>query len=204
MQSADDVQFRDAELQRLARFPDDFLDGKLEAVGVAFLARERAELAREDAVVRVVDVAVDDVAGAVADFALPHEIGDGTEGVQVLRFKQPHRIGFGNAFARDDFVVDVAEFAALNEKIHIKGLPKSGRLANLRLRTNPRQTAIRVCKSSELLELFAAPTVKSEQKWLLARSNISLRRSRKRLRRSLRTGARLGERRRTPVPPSRC
>src|ERR1035437_6071641 len=133
MQSADDVQFRDAELQRLARFPDDFLDGKLEAVGVAFLARERAELAREDAVIRVVDVAVDDVAGAVADFALSHEIGDGTEGVQVLRFKQPHRIGFGNALARDNLIVDIAEFAALNEKIHTKGLPKKRRLANLRL-----------------------------------------------------------------------
>ena len=67
MQSADDVQFRDAELQRLARLLDNFLDGKLEAVGVAFLARERAELAGQDAVIRVVDVAVDDVAGAVAD-----------------------------------------------------------------------------------------------------------------------------------------
>jgi hypothetical protein len=68
MQSADDVQFRDAELQGFPRLFNDLLDGQLEAVGVAFLARERAELARQDAVVRVVDVAVDDVAGAVANF----------------------------------------------------------------------------------------------------------------------------------------
>ena len=99
-------------------FCDDFLDGELEAVGVAFLARERAELARQDAVIRVVDVAVDDVAGAVADLFLPRKIRDGADGVQVLGFKQPQRVGLGNAFAGDDLVVNVAQFAALNEKIH--------------------------------------------------------------------------------------
>src|SRR5581483_4568284 len=57
MQSADDVQLRDAELQRLARLLHDLLRGELEAVGVALLPRERAELAGENAVVRVVDVA---------------------------------------------------------------------------------------------------------------------------------------------------
>ena len=65
MQSADDVQFGDAQLQRLARLVDNFLNGELEAVGVAFLLREGAELAGENAVIGIVDVAVDDVAGAV-------------------------------------------------------------------------------------------------------------------------------------------
>src|SRR5882762_6807609 len=92
MQPTDDMQFRDANLQRFARLPDDLLDGKLKAVGVAFLFREGAELAREDAVVRVVDVAVDDEAGAVAVLFRADEIGDGSKGVQVLRFKQPQRI----------------------------------------------------------------------------------------------------------------
>ena len=118
MQSADDVQFRDANFQGLARFLHNFLDGKLEAVGVAFFAREGTKLARQNAVVRIIDVAVDDEAGAVADFFLPRKIRDRAKRVQILRFKQPKRIGFGNAFTRDDFVVDVAEFAALDEKIH--------------------------------------------------------------------------------------
>lgn len=93
MQSADDVQFRDAEFQRLARLLDHLRDGQLEAVRVAFLAREGAELAGEDAVVRVVDVAVDDVAGMVTHLLLPREIGDGAEGVEVFRFKQAQRVG---------------------------------------------------------------------------------------------------------------
>ena len=118
MQSADDVQFRDAELQRLARLLDHLRDGQLEAVRVALLARERAELAAQDAVVRVVEVAIDDVAGAVAHLLLSREIGDGAEGVEVLGFKQPQRVGFGNAFAGGDLVVEVAQFAALNEEIH--------------------------------------------------------------------------------------
>ena len=118
MQSADDMQFRDADLQRLARLRDDFLDGQLKAVRVAFLARERTELAGEDAVVRVVDVTVDDVAGAVANLPLPHEIRDGTKRVQILGLKQPQRVGLGNALGGDYFVINVAQFAALNEKIH--------------------------------------------------------------------------------------
>ena len=125
MQAADDVQFRDTELQGFARLLHDFLGGILEAVGIALLFGERAKLAGEDAVIRVVDVAVDDEAGAVAVLFRAHEIGDGAEGVQVFRRKQPQRIGVGNAFARDDLVVEVAEFAALDEKIHIgKSLKK--------------------------------------------------------------------------------
>ncbi len=90
----------------------------LEAVGVALFAGERAELAAQDAVVGVIDVAIDDVAGAVAGFALAGQVRDGADGVQVLRFKQPERVGLGNAFARGDLVVKVAQSAALGEKIH--------------------------------------------------------------------------------------
>ncbi len=51
MQPADDVQFRDPELQCFTRFLDNLLNGKLETVGIALLAGERAELARQDAIV---------------------------------------------------------------------------------------------------------------------------------------------------------
>ena len=81
MQAADDVQFRDADFQGFARFFDDFFDGKLETIGVAFFTGKGAELAGENAVIGIIDVAVDDVAGAIADFALAHEIRDGADGI---------------------------------------------------------------------------------------------------------------------------
>jgi len=118
MQSADDVQFRNAELERLTRLFDHLRNGQLETIRVAFLARERAELAAQDAVIRVVDVAIDDVAGAVANLLLPREISDGAEGVQVFGLKQPQRVGFGNALAGGDLVLEVAQFAALDEEMH--------------------------------------------------------------------------------------
>jgi hypothetical protein len=118
MQSADDVQFGDSEFQCFPRLFNDLFGGELEAVGVAFLARKRAKLARQNAVIRVVDVAVDDVAGAVPHLFPAGQIRDGPNGVQVLRFKQPERIGLGNAFVGGDLVVEVAQFAALNEEIH--------------------------------------------------------------------------------------
>src|SRR5262245_6348495 len=113
MQSTDDVQFRDAEVQSLSPLLEHPRNGQLEAVLHAVPARERAELAGENAVVRVVDVAIDYVAGAIPHFLLPCEIGNGTERIEVLGFKQPQRVGFGNAFAGGDLVVEVTQFAAL-------------------------------------------------------------------------------------------
>lgn len=119
MQSSDNVQLRDADFQGFARFLHYFIHRKLETVGVAFLARKRTELARQNAIVRIVDIPIDDIAGAVAHFALPDEIRDCPEGVQVPGFKQAQRVGFGNALAGNDFVVNVAQIALLNEKIHL-------------------------------------------------------------------------------------
>src|ERR1700679_4167023 len=130
MQPADNMQLGDADLQRLAGFPDNFFDGKLEAVRIAFLAREGTELAGKNAVIRVIDVAIDDVTGPVANLALAHKIRNGPDGVQIPGFKQPQGAGLRNAFASDDLVVDVAQFAALNEKIHAIDLTENGHLAN--------------------------------------------------------------------------
>ena len=111
-------------------FCDDLLDGELEAVGVALLAGEGAELAAQDAVVRVVDVAVDDVAGAAAHFALAGEVGDGADGIQVFAFEQAERVGLGNPLAGGDLVIEVAEFAALDEELHKLRLAERAGLAN--------------------------------------------------------------------------
>ena len=100
MQAADDVQFGHAHGQGLARFLRDFLDGELHAVGVALFAGEGAELAAQDAVVGVVDVAVDDVAGAGAVFAPANQIGERAEGVEVLAFKKTQGLLVGESLAR--------------------------------------------------------------------------------------------------------
>src|SRR6266545_103568 len=118
MQSADDVQLGDPDGQRLARFLDHLRNRQLEAVLVAFLAGERAELAAQDAVVRIVDVAVDDVAGATAVLALVDKIRNGADGVQVFALEKPQGVGLGNPVAGGDFVADIAQLAALQKKVH--------------------------------------------------------------------------------------
>ena len=118
MQAADDVHFGDADFQCRTGLLHDPFDGKLKAIGIAFLARERAKLAGQNTVVRIVDVAIDDVARAVADLALPDKICDGADGVQVSRFKEPEGVGIGDAFIGDNLVVNVAQLATLNDKTH--------------------------------------------------------------------------------------
>src|SRR5208282_6341812 len=109
---------------------DDFLDGELEAVGVALLAGKGTELAAQDAIIRVVDVAVDDVAGATAGFALASEVGDGANGVEVLALEEAERVGLGNSLAGGDLVIEVTEFAVLDEELHNLRLAEWASLAN--------------------------------------------------------------------------
>jgi hypothetical protein len=130
MQPADDVQLGNAKVQGLARFLNNFIDAELEAVGVAFLAGKGAEFAAQDAVGGLVNVAVDDVAGSVAHFAPASQVGDGTQGVQVLALEKAQRVGVGQASAGGDLLIKVAQVAALDEKIHRIGLAEAPGLAN--------------------------------------------------------------------------
>src|SRR5581483_141871 len=92
--------------------------GELEAVRVALLSGEGAELAAQDAGVGVIDVAIDDVAGAVAGLALAREVGDGADGIEVPALEEAQGVGFGDAFAGGDLFMEVPEFAALRKKVH--------------------------------------------------------------------------------------
>ena len=84
-------------------------------------------------------------AGAVvAGFFLPRKIRDGAECVQILRFKQPQRVGLGNAFARDDLFVNVAQLAALNEKIHEKQINSKSKLVKVKF--NRKNQTIQIWK----------------------------------------------------------
>src|SRR4026209_2391786 len=118
VQPADDMHLGDADGQRLAGLLHNLLDGMLEAVGVTFLAGEGAELAGEDAVVRVVDVAVDDVAGAIAGLSPANEVRDSAGGVEILALEQPQGVFVGNALASDFLFINVTQPALLQKEIH--------------------------------------------------------------------------------------
>ena len=83
------MQLGDAQLQRLARFLHHLLDAQLEAVRIAFLARKGAELAAQNAIIRVIDVPVENIAGPVAHLATAGEVGHRSQRVQVLALEQP-------------------------------------------------------------------------------------------------------------------
>ena len=118
VQAADDVQFGDANIQGFAGLLDDLVHGELEAVGVALFAGEGAELAGEDAVVRVVDVTVDDVVEAIARLFLAGEVGDGADGIDILALEQAEGVGLGDASTGGDLVIEVAQGVVLGEKVH--------------------------------------------------------------------------------------
>src|SRR5579863_753900 len=109
MQAADDVEFGDAEFKGVAGFFDDFFDGKLEAVGIALFAGESAELATENAVVGVVDVAIDDVAGAITVFAAALDIRDCAEGVEIGGLEELLGVSVGDSLAGVDFGINVPQ-----------------------------------------------------------------------------------------------
>ena len=118
MQSADDVQFRDAELQCLPRLRHHLRNRKLVCAGIAAPPVKRAEIAIEDAKVGVIDVPVEDVEGDVAVFAFAHPVGHHAERCQIMRRKQPPAIGFVNAPARFHLFQNVAQLRLLNQFVH--------------------------------------------------------------------------------------
>src|SRR5205085_10031814 len=67
-------------------------------------------LAAQDAVIGVVDVGIDDVGGAVADLASAGDVRKSAEGVEVARAEETQGFVFGEAFACDRLVVEVAQF----------------------------------------------------------------------------------------------
>ena len=121
MQATHNMQFRNSQMERLARLLHDLLDGELESIGIAFFARKGAKLAAQDAIIGIIDISVDDVARAVADSGRTGSAGkirDGTHGVEILALEKPQRVRLGNSFTGSHFVVEAAEFGALHEEMH--------------------------------------------------------------------------------------
>src|SRR2546423_15402528 len=105
MQAADNVQFGDPEAQRLARLFDDLVQGQLETVRIALFSSKGAKLAAQDAVIGIIDVAIEDITGAVAYLGLSRKVGNRADRVKIFAFEQAQCVALGNALPRGDFVV---------------------------------------------------------------------------------------------------
>ena len=88
VQPADHMHFSDSKAERIAYHVDDFLNGVLKGVGVAFFSGESAELAGEDANIRIIDVTIVDVRRVIAVLSLALDIGDHSKRIQVARTVQ--------------------------------------------------------------------------------------------------------------------
>jgi hypothetical protein len=109
VEAADDMEFGDPDLEGFAGFLDHFIDGEFESVLVTFFAGEGAELAAEDAVIGIIDVAVDDVAGARLVALAVGEVGEAADGGDIGVLQEVECLLFGEALAVVDFIGDGAE-----------------------------------------------------------------------------------------------
>jgi len=107
----------DAEGECFTRLVHNLFRGQLEAVGIAFLAGKRAELARQDAVIRIVDVAIDDVAGALPVFFWHAKSAMAPTTFKSFDSNSRSASPSRNAFTSGNLVIDVAQLAVLNEGI---------------------------------------------------------------------------------------
>jgi hypothetical protein len=135
VEAANNVQFGDPEVQRLTGLLDYLLNPKLKSVSIPLFPSKGAELTTENAVVRIVDITVQNITGLVACLTLSDKVGDGSDGVQVLAFEQPQGIGLRNSFVCGDLFIKVPQFAALNEKLHQIEIPEiiGGRKSGLQV-----------------------------------------------------------------------
>ena len=118
MQSADDVNLRDAEFERFLRLLDHLRQVVLVRAGITPPPVERAEVTVEDADVGVIDVAVEDVERDVAVVAFAHQVGHRADGRQIVRPKQPQAIFLVDALSGVDLLDNVAEFRPLDQFVH--------------------------------------------------------------------------------------
>ena len=83
VQTANHVHLRDSKGERIAYDSDNFVNRVFESVRIAFLGGKSAELARENANVRVIDVSIVNVGGVVAVLSFTNNAGNHPEPVEI-------------------------------------------------------------------------------------------------------------------------
>src|SRR5947207_11450777 len=106
MQPADHVDFGNSERECITNGPHDFLDRKLERMRVALPSGKGAELAGEDADVRIIEVAIVYVGREVAVLLFAHRRDHDPYGVQVFTTKELERVALVNALPALDLFGD--------------------------------------------------------------------------------------------------
>ena len=146
MVAADDVHLAHA----VPDHPEDVLDRVLEGAGLAGLSGEVAELAREHADVRRVDVAVDDEVDAGAVPPRLHVVREPAEPEQVIRLEEEHSVVAGETLVRSHLVpdrgqpgIDEAHGASLGGMSHSDGSVSNGKYPRRRLSRIARRRARR-------------------------------------------------------------
>ena len=110
MKAADHVNFGNPEAKRLMCCLDDLGDGQFECVRVTFPGTKRAELARKNADVGIVDVPIQDIGGAISVFSLPDDICDQPERINVGGAIEARGFVLVNSFSCHDLIADRAQF----------------------------------------------------------------------------------------------
>ena len=83
MKPADHMHLGDADFQAPLHAADDLVDGQFERVALRFAGAKGAELAPQDAVIRIIDVEIVDVGADVPVLPLANDIRDHAERVEV-------------------------------------------------------------------------------------------------------------------------
>ncbi len=110
MQSADHVDFGDAFVDALPHGFDNLGNGQLESMSLPFFCTKRAELAREKADIRVVNVSVVNVGRDVSVFAFADNVCYGAHSVEVWRLVKDGAIGIRNAQPINHLIKDWMQF----------------------------------------------------------------------------------------------
>ena len=104
MKPTDHMDLGDTKRQGFADNANNFLNGIFKRMRIALPRGKRAELARKNANVGVVDVAVVNVTGVIPVLSFAHRIRHYPEGVQIARLIQNHRLGVADALLRFNFL----------------------------------------------------------------------------------------------------
>jgi hypothetical protein len=104
MQTSDHMDFGDPKRKSFFDSANDFLNRIFESVGIAFFGSKRAELARKDANVGVIDVTVVDVTRVIPIFSFAHDIRHHAQRIKFARFIQSERVDVADAFLGFDFL----------------------------------------------------------------------------------------------------
>ena len=106
MKPAHHMNLSDSQVQRLPCCFDDLRNGDFKRVRVAFSGAKSAELTRENADVRVIDVPIQDIGGAISVFSLPDDVGDEPERVDVCGAIEARCFALVDPFSCEDLIAD--------------------------------------------------------------------------------------------------